>query len=172
MFRVCRLPLTNPDDPQEPAKLSAMYLEACEGYTTGAIVDTCEDFTFGRVDGINRAWAPNVPLFASHLSSVQSHLNGPKSLHNAAVKQIALRDKDAEVEQSRTPEAMARVRSMMEGFVESVDPKQKTPEEIARAKEDAKRHDAFYANEFEERIPGVRVSSYLINKLEQVNGEG
>lgn len=134
LFRSCRLPLNNPNDAEEGQKLAAMYLEACEGYTTGAIVDTTEDFLFGRVEGVNRTWAPNIAQFSSHLRSVQSHLNGPRSMHNAAVKQIEQRDHDAEIEAARTPESMARVRSMVEAFEEKINPKTRTPEQELAAK--------------------------------------
>lgn len=134
LFRSCRLPLNNPNDAEEGQKLAAMYLEACEGYTTGAIIDTCEDFLFGRVEGVNRTWAPNIAQFSSHLRSVQSHLNGPKSMHNAAIRQIEQRDHDADIEAARTPESMARVRSMVEAFEEKINPKTRTPEQELAAK--------------------------------------
>lgn len=134
LFRNCRLPLNNPNDPDEAKAVAADYYAACEGYTTGAIVDTTEDFLFGRVEGVNRTWAPNIAQFSSHLRSVQSHLNGPRSMHNAAVKQIEQRDHDAEIEAARTPESMARVRSMVEAFEEKINPKTRTPEQELAAK--------------------------------------
>lgn len=165
LFRSCRLPLTNPSDPKEAESLAADYYAACEGYTTGAIVDTCEDFLFGRVEGINRTWAPNIPQFSSHLRSVQSHLNGPKSLHNAAVKQISLRDHDAEVEAARTPEAMAKVRRLVDGFTEQVTPRTRTPQEIEKAKVTLGKLDIHFQSQFQETPSGVKVSSTLLRKL-------
>lgn len=53
----------------------------------------------------------------------------------------------------------------MEGFAESVAPTQKTPAEIAKAKADLGRLDAKFQSDFEERIPGIKVSSYLIKSL-------
>jgi hypothetical protein len=169
LFRVCRLPLTNPNDPKEAETVAAMYYEACEGYTTGAIVDACEDFTFGRVEGINRTWAPNVAQFATHLRSVQSHLSGTKSLHNAAVKQIALRDHDAEVEAARTPEAMARVKRLMEECVEKITPTKRTAAEIAQAKAHLGKLDIHFQSQFSEPIEGVRISTTLLRKLSTFN---
>jgi len=159
------LPLNNPNDAEEGQKLAAMYLEACEGYTTGAIIDTCEDFLFGRVEGINRTWAPNIPQFSSHLRSVQSHLNGPRSMHNAAVKQIEQRDHDAEIEASRTPEAMARVRNMVEAFEEQVSPKQRTKEQELAAKEAIRRSDKHFAGEFLTISEQVTISRTLAEQL-------
>jgi len=169
LFRSCRLPLTNPNDPKEAESLAADYYAACEGYTTGAIVDTCEDFLFGRVEGINRTWAPNIPQFSSHLRSVQSHLNGPKSLHNAAVKQIALRDHDAEVEAARTPEAMARVKRLMDECVEKITPTKRTEAEIAQAKANLGKLDIHFQSQFSEPIEGVRISTTLLRKLSTFN---
>lgn len=54
---------------------------------------------------------------------------------------------------------------MVDEFSEKITPTTRTPQEIAQAKEGIKKHDAFYADQFEEQILGVRVSSYLINKL-------
>ena len=169
LFRVCRLPLTNPGDPKEAETVAAMYYEACEGYTTGAIVDACEDFTFGRVEGINRTWAPNIPQFSSHLRSVQSHLSGTRSLHNAAVKQISLRDHDAEVEAARTPEAMARVKRLMEECVEKITPTKRTEAEIAQAKANLGKLDIHFQSHFSEPIEGVRISTTLLRKLSTFN---
>ena len=165
LFRSCRLPLTNPNDPKEAESLAADYYAACEGYTTGAIVDTCEDFLFGRVEGINRTWAPNIPQFSSHLRSVQSHLNGPKSLHNAAVRQIELRDHDAEVDAARTPEAMAKVKALTLGFIEAVTPTVRSVEEIAQAKANLGKLDIHFQSQFQETPSGVKVSSTLLRNL-------
>lgn len=165
LFRSCRLPLTNPNDPKEAESLAADYYAACEGYTTGAIVDTCEDFLFGRVEGINRTWAPNIPQFSSHLRSVQSHLNGPKTLHNAAVRQIELRDHDADIEAARTPEAMARVKRMVDEFSEKITPTARTPQEIAQAKANLGKLDIHFQSQFQETPSGVKVSSTLLHKL-------
>lgn len=165
LFRSCRLPLRNPDDPKEAESLAMDYYAACSGYTTGAIVDTCEDFLFGRVEGINRTWAPNIPQFSSHLRSVQSHLNGPKTLHNAAVRQISLRDHDAEIEASRTPEVMARVKRLMEECVEKITPTTRTPQEIAQAKANLEKLDIHFQSQFQETPSGVKVSSTLLRKL-------
>ncbi len=165
LFRSCRLPLNNPNDPQEAQAVAADYYAACEGYTTGAIVDTCEDFLFGRVEGVNRTWAPNIAQFSSHLRSVQSHLNGPKSMHNAAVRQIEQRDHDAEIEASRTPEAMARVKSMVAAFEEKINPKQRIPEQELAAKEAIKRSDKHFADQFLTVSEQVKISKTLAAKL-------
>lgn len=143
------------------------YLEAVDYYPFNFVRMGIEQFITGQVprEARNRAFVPSCDELSTHIRVVQANDGKVQRLLEAGRQQFIAQDKDAEVEQSRTPEAMARVRSMMEGFVESVDPKQKTPAEIARAKEDAKRHDAFYAHEFEERIPGIKVSSYLISKL-------
>lgn len=164
LFLTCHLPLTT-NDPDGAEKAAAIYYEACQGYTTGAIVDAIEDFTFGRVEGIRQGFAPNVAQFSSHLRSVQSHLNGPKSMHNAAVRQIEQRDHDADIEASRTPEAMAMVRSMVEAFEESIKPKKRTPEEIAKAMEHLGKLDIMFQSQFHEPIPGRLVSSSLLKKL-------
>ena len=171
LFRSCRLPLNNPNDAEEGQKLAAMYLEACEGYTTGAIIDTCEDFLFGRVEGVNRTWAPNIAQFSSHLRSVQSHLNGPKSMHNAAVRQIEQRDHDADIEAARTPESMARVRSMVEAFEEKINPKTRTPEQELAAKEVIRRSDQHFAGEFLTISEQVKISRTLAEKLNFVSQE-
>lgn len=165
LFRSCRLPLNNPNDPQEAQAVAADYYAACEGYTTGAIVDTTEDFLFGRVEGVNRTWAPNIAQFSSHLRSIQSHLNGPKSMHNAAVKQIELRDHDKEIEASRTPESMTKVRRMMDEFTQSVDPKRRTPEQELAAKEAIRRSDQHFAGEYLTISEQVKISKTLARQL-------
>lgn len=163
------MPLTNPDDPKEAETVAAMYYEACEGYTTGAIVDACEDFTFGRVEGINRTWAPNVAQFATHLRSVQSKLSGPKSLQSAAMRQIELRDHDADIEAARTPEAMARVKRMVDEFSEKITPTTRTPQEIAQAKANLGKLDIHFQSQFQETPSGVKVSSTLLRKLRGID---
>lgn len=169
LFRSCRLPLNNPNDPEEAKAVAADYYAACEGYTTGAIVDTTEDFLFGRVDGVNRTWAPNIPQFSSHLRSVQSKLSGPKSLQSAAMRQIAQRVRDEEIEKSRSPEAMAKVRKMVDAFTEAIEPTKRTPAEIAQAKANLGKLDIHFQSHFSEPIEGVRISTTLLRKLSTFN---
>lgn len=170
LFLTCHLPLTT-NDPDGAEKAAAIYYEACEGYTTGAIVDAIEDFTFGKVEGIRQGFAPNVAQFSSHLRSVQSHLNGPKSMHNAAVRQIEQRDHDADIEAARTPESMARVRNMVEAFEEKINPKTRTPEQELAAKEVIRRSDQHFAGEFLTISEQVKISRTLAEKLNFVSQE-
>ena len=143
------------------------YLEAVDYYPFNFVRMGIEQFITGQVprEARNRAFVPSCDELSTHIRVVQANDGKVQRLLEAGRQQFIAQDKDAEVEQSRTPEAMARVRSMMEGFVESVDPKQKTPAEIARAKDDNDRLDAFFKSEFYEPIPGRPVSSTLLKRL-------
>lgn len=143
------------------------YLMAVDFFPLRYIDMAVEQFANAQVqrDPRSRSFVPSTDELCTHIRSIRHEEGRATRWENSAVLQIQLRDKDAEVEQSRTPEAMARVRSMMEGFVESVDPKQKTPAEIARAKDDNDRLDAFFKSEFYEPIPGRPVSSALLKRL-------
>ena len=143
------------------------YLEAVDYYPFNFVRMGIEQFITGQVprEARNRAFVPSCDELSTHIRVVQANDGKVQRLLEAGRQQFITQDKDAEVEQSRTPEAMARVRSMMEGFVESVDPKQKTPAEIARAKDDYERLGVFFKSEFYEPIPGRPVSSALLKRL-------
>ena len=143
------------------------YLEAVDYYPFNFVRMGIEQFITGQVprEARNRAFVPSCDELSTHIRVVQANDGKVQRLLEAGRQQFIAQDKDAEVEQSRTPEAMARVRSMMEGFVESVDPKQKTPAEIARAKDDYERLGVFFKSEFYEPIPGRPVSSALLKRL-------
>jgi len=143
------------------------YLEAVDYFPTNFIGMAIKQFSSGQVprEAKNRAFVPSCDELSTHIRVVQANDGKVRRLLEAGRQQFIAQDKDAEVEQSRTPEAMARVRSMVEGFVESVDPKQKTPAEIAKTKDDLRKLDNMFQSAFEERIPGMKVSSYLISKL-------
>ena len=86
-------------------------------------------------------------------------------MHNAAVRQIEQRDHDADIEAARTPESMARVRSMVEAFEEKINPKTRTPEQELAAKEAIRRSDQHFAGEFLTISEQVKISRTLAAKL-------
>lgn len=159
MFLVLPLPSGN-SDPNEALRL---YFEECEGYSNADVDLACKQFRSGTVKGVNPGWAPTTGQFATQLRENLNYRASAIQSQNLLLGQFREQELDEEWQARRTPEAKAYVKSVLDAI--KTKERTKTPEEIARAKEDAKRHDAFYANEFEERIPGIKVSSYLIDKL-------
>lgn len=143
------------------------YLKAIDFFPARLVDIAVEQFLTGQVqrDQRNRPFVPSADELATQVRTIRYEEGKTQRLLQAGRLQIEQRDKDADVDAARTPEAMAKVKSMMEAFTESVSPKQKTPAEIAKAKDDLHRLDIKFEGDFEERIPGVKVSSYLISKL-------
>lgn len=159
MFLVLPLPSGN-SDPNEALRL---YFDECQGYSNDDIELACRQFRSGTVKGVNPGWAPTTAQFASQLrENLNYHVRSVQS-RNMLLSQFREQEIDEEWQNRRTPEAKAYVRSVLESIKENE--KKRTPEEVAQAKENIKRHDAFYADQFQERVPGVKVSSYLIEKL-------
>lgn len=164
LFLALPLPSGN-SDPNEALRL---YLEVCQGYSNDDIELAVKQFISGTVKGVNPGWAPTTAQFSIQLRENLNYRASAVQSKNLLLGQFKEQELDEEWQARRTPESKAYVKSVLDAI--KAKEKTKTPEEIAKAKEDMKKLDAFYADRFEERVPGVRVSSYLIQKLEQSNG--
>lgn len=159
------LPL--PSATANPDEAIKVYFEVCKPFYTGDILAAVEDFVNGRVPDVNKAFAPSAPQLAAHVRSLETNRAKFTALENAAKQQLLERDKDADFEAGKTPEAVAHVRELVKGFVDSLDEKKKpkTTDEIAAEKELLRRHDHFFAEQFLDTESGTPVSKYLARQL-------
>src|SRR5690606_38515525 len=102
----------------------------------------------GMVDRKGRSFVPSADELATEVRNVRFQQGATNRLLSQGLKQIEARERDdAEIERSRTPEAMQRVRELMEGFKQSVNPDTRTAEEIAEAKERLRKTDALFSQD-------------------------
>lgn len=159
MFLTLPLPTANAD----PEEALRVYYEVCQGYSNADVDLAVQQFIEGTVVGHNPSFAPTAAQFSKQLRENLNYVAEQNQRRNNLLTQMHEQEIDEQWQKRRTPEAKAYVKSVLDAM--KAKETEKTPEELAQAKEDIKKHDAFYAYQFEEQVPGVKVSSYLIKKL-------
>ena len=157
LFSTCPLPAAN----ATPEEAVRVFFEVCQPFTTGQILDAVDDFINGRVPGINSAFAPTAPQFATHMRLVEKRQYDLNAGSRLAQKQIEEQSIDEAWAELRTPEAKAKVQSLLEAIKDQNKPDRRTPEEIQKAKDDLARQDQFFAEQFIESPSGIPVSKSL-----------
>lgn len=147
------------------ARVVSEYLKAVEWFSVPLVSEAVERFITGQVDRKSRSFVPSADELATEIRTVRYAQGIGQRLISQGRKQIEARDRDAEIEAARTPESMARVKSMAEAFVKSVSPDTRTPEEVAKMREALRRADGYFAGDFVEMENGMRVSQGLAAKL-------
>lgn len=142
-----------------------IYLKAVEWFAVPLVSEAVERFATGRVDRKSRSFVPSADELATEIRSLRYSQGTSQRLLNHGRKQIEERDKDAEIEASRTPESMARVKSMAEAFKQSINPDTRTPEDIAQIRESLRKTDQHFADDYIETPNGGLVSRSLADKL-------
>jgi DNA repair exonuclease SbcCD ATPase subunit len=147
------------------------YLKAVDFFPLRYIDMAVEQFANAQVqrDPRSRSFAPSTDELCTHIRSIRHEEGRATRWKKSAILQIQQRDHDAEVEAARTPEAMARVKRLMEECVEKITPTKRTAEEIAQAKVNLGKLDIHFQSQFSEPIEGVRISTTLLRKLSTFN---
>ena len=160
MFSTLPLPAANAN----PAEALRTYYEVCQPFSTEDVELAVKQFLSGSVKDFNPNFAPTPPKFAKQLRANAEYRAKTNTSHNLLLEQFKEQEKDEEFRAHRTPEAKARVQSMLDAIKEETVPK-RTPEEAARAKAMLEKQDQYYAADFVETPDGRKVSSYLLGKL-------
>lgn len=142
-----------------------IYLKAVEFFAVPLVAEAVERFATGQVERKSRSFVPSADELATEIRNVRYAQGTSQRLISQGRKQIEARDRDAEIEAARTPESMARVKSMAEAFVKSVSPDTRTPEEVTKMRETLRRSDDYFAGDFVETENGMRVSQGLAKQL-------
>lgn len=155
-----------PSSTSNPDEAVRVYFEVCKPFYTGDILAATDDFTNGRVDGVSQAFAPSAAQLAARIRSIMEARAKYNAMDSHARQQLLERDKDEEFAKLKSPEAIALVKAMVKGFVDSHDEKKKpkTAEEIAKEREQIRRHDEVFADQFIE-ANGIMVSHSLLRSL-------
>lgn len=159
LFLALPLPSGN-SDPNETLRL---YFEVCQGYSNDDIDLAVRQFIAGTIKGVNPGWAPTTAQFSVQLRENLNYRADQVQKRNHLIAQFKEQELDEEWQAERTPEMRAKVAAMLDSFKKGRE--EKTPEEIAEAKEMLRRHDNFYADQFIETDSGIPVSQYLVSKL-------
>lgn len=159
MFVALPLPTANAD----PDEALRIYYESCQGYSNDDIDLAVRQFMSGTVEGHNPSFAPTVAQFSKQLRENLNYRASHVQKQNMLLEQFREQEKDEEWQAKRTPEMRAKVKEILDSFQKKRE--EKTPEEIAEAKEMLIRHDNFYADQFIETDSGIPVSNYLASKL-------
>lgn len=141
-----------------------IYLKAVEWFDVPLVSEAVERFATGQVDRKSRAFVPSADELATEIRTVRYNQGVGSRLLSQGRKQLEQRDRDAEIEATRTPESMARVKSMAQAFAQSVNPDKRTDAEIAQIKESTRKADVYFAEDYIDPA-GVRVSQTLAKKL-------
>lgn len=160
MFATLPLPNANAD----PAQALRVYYEVCQPYSSEDVELAVKQFLSGTVKDFNPNFAPSAPRFAKQMHDNAEYRSTTVASHNRLIEQFHEQELDEEWAAKRTPEAKAKVQSLLEAAQEQIAPQRK-PEEAAKAKAALQRHDQFYAGTFVETPDGRQVSSYLLGQL-------
>lgn len=147
-----------------------IYLRAVEFFAVELIAEAVDRFAMGMVDRKGRSFVPSADELATEIRNVRHQQGATSRLISSGLKQIEAREKEeAEIEQARTPEAMQRVRELMEGFKQLVNPDTRTAEEVAEMKEALRKTDQHFANDYIETESGIPVSRSLLQSISTYN---
>lgn len=150
-----------------------IYLRAVEFFAVELIAEAVDRFAMGMVDRKGRSFVPSADELATEIRNVRFQQGATNRLISQGLKQIEAREKDdAEIERARTPEAMQRVRELMEGVKLSVNPDTRTAEEVAEAKERLRKTDALFSQAMIETESGIPVSRSLMAQLDKGGMDG
>lgn len=161
MFVTLPLPTANAD----PNEALRQYIEACQGYSNADIDLAVKQFLSGSVKGQNPDFAPTPARFVTQLRANLDYRASSIQSQNKLLEQFKDQELDEEWASKRTPEAKAKVQSMLEAIRDQNKPDKRTPEEIQKAKDDLAKQDQFFADQFIESPSGVPVSKSLAKLL-------
>lgn len=147
------------------------YLKAVDFFPLRYIDIAIDQFANARVerDPRSRPFVPSTEELCAHIRKVRFDESKHDRMKRDGLLQISQRDHDAEVEAARTPEAMAKVKRLMDECVERITPTKRTEAEIAQAKTNLGKLDIHFQSQFSEPIEGVRISTTLLRKLSTFN---
>lgn len=160
MFATLPLPAAN----ASPNEALRVYYEVCQPYSTEDVELAVKQFLSGTVKDFNPNFAPSAPRFAKQMHDNAEYRSSTVASRNLLLEQFREQELDEEWAAKRTPEAKARVQSMLEAAREAANPQRK-PEDLAKAKAELEKHDQFFAGNFVEASNGQHLSSYLVNQL-------
>lgn len=163
LFSTLPLPNANAD----PNAALRVYVEVCANYSAADAELAVRQFISGTVAGHNPAWAPTAAQFATQMRKNLDYTATQRASRNAMIEQFRQQDDDAEFRKNITPESIAKVRSMVEGFTAKID--ERTPEQIAETQATLAKQDAYYAGDYIE-VGDIRVSRSLAGQLGYTGG--
>lgn len=158
MFVTLPLPTANAD----PNEALRQYVEACQGYSNADIDLAVKQFLSGLVKGQNPDFAPTPARFAQQLRANLDYRATSIQSQKRLVQQFREQEIDEQWAGRRTPESQERVKSALDQF--KANDKERTPEEIVEAKEQLRKSDVLFADQFVE-VDGLKVSQSLITQL-------
>lgn len=160
MFLTLPLPTANAD----PEEALRAYIEECRGYSNDDVDLAVKQFTSGLVKGVNKGFAPTTAQFSAQLRANLDYQAEQNQRRNNLRLQYQERQIDEEWQHRRTPAAKARVKGMLDQMKEKA--RERTPQEIAAAREMLAKLDHHFADDFIEGSSEFPVSSYLARQLE------
>lgn len=147
-----------------------IYLKAVEFFAVELIAEAVDRFAMGMVERKGRSFVPSADELATEIRNVRFQQGATNRLLSQGLKQIEAREREeAEIEAARTPEAMERVKRLMNEFRQSVSPDKRTPEEVAQMKERVRKTDALFSQAMIETESGIPVSRSLLQSISTYN---
>lgn len=159
MFATLPLPNASAD----PAEALKAYYEVCQPYGTDDIEMAVRQFLHGMVKDFNPNFAPTAAKFATQLRANAEYRASINSSRNLMIEQFKEQELDEQWQAERTPEAKARVQSMLDAL--DVEQKATPEEDRAVAKARLEKHDRAFSNDFYTAANGRVISADLAHSL-------
>lgn len=159
MFATLPLPNASAD----PAEALKAYYDVCQPYGADDIDMAVRQFLHGMVKDFNPNFAPSAAKFATQLRANAEYRASINSGRNLLLEQFKEQERDEQWQAERTPEAKARVQSMLDAL--DVEQKAKPKEDPAAVNARLEKHDRVFSNDFYTAANGRVVSADLLNNL-------
>ena len=163
MFATLPLPNASAD----PSEALRVYCEVCAPYTADDVELAVKQFLSGTVSDFNTNFAPTAPRFAKQLHANSEYRAKSVSSRNALLEQFKEQELDEQWRAARTPEAKAKVQSMLDAIAEKQN--ERPPEDRAKAKAELERQDHYFAGDFVDGVGGIPISRSLASSLGYVS---
>jgi hypothetical protein len=159
MFATLPLPAAN----ASPTEALRVYYEICQPYSTDDVELAVKQFLSGSVKDFNPNFAPSAPKFAIQLRANAEYRASINSSHNLLIEQFKEQELDEQWQSARSPEAKARVQSMLSAL--EVEQKAKPKEDPAKVKARVDFHDSVFGGDFYQAKNGQVISGSLLHRL-------
>ena len=155
------LPLPNAS--ANPTEALKVYYEVCQPYSTEDVEMTVAQFLAGSVKDFNPNFAPSAPKFATQLRANAEYRSSLTAGRNMLLEQFKEQELDEQWQAARTPEAKAKVQSMLDAI--KTEEQARPPQDKAKVKAHLEAHDRVFASDFYQGANGQVVSGDLLRTM-------
>lgn len=154
-----------PNASADPTEALRVYFEICQPYTTEDVELAVRQFLAGTVKDFNPNYAPSGPKFAAQLRANAEYRAASLSSRHMLIEQFREQELDEKWQDARTPDAKAKVQSMLDEITARENARPAV--DAAKAKASMEQHDRVFSGEFYQASNGQVISADLAAQLQR-----